>query len=115
MNARLAKPDRFAAERTYAAWVRTGLLALASGIGAKALLTGLVPQWLVMATGSVLVLFSAFCFGAAIWRHLYPGAPPPRTDVPRIPAWVLIGLNGFLALVALAALVGIWFGRTGPT
>jgi len=34
----------FAAERTYAAWVRTGLLALASGIGAKALLSEVVSQ-----------------------------------------------------------------------
>src|SRR5262249_5279874 len=59
----------FAAERTYAAWVRTGLLAMASGIGAKALLSGVVPEWLIVATGSVLVLFSAFCFGAAVWRH----------------------------------------------
>src|SRR5476651_1223354 len=42
----------FAAERTYNAWVRTGLLALASGIGAKALLTGLVPDWLILANGS---------------------------------------------------------------
>jgi putative membrane protein len=30
--------EPFAAERTLAAWVRTGLLALASGIGAKKLL-----------------------------------------------------------------------------
>jgi putative membrane protein len=30
----------FAAERTYAAWVRTGLAALASGVGAKKLLEG---------------------------------------------------------------------------
>jgi putative membrane protein len=102
----------FAAERTYAAWVRTGLLALASGIGAKALLSEVVPQWLIIATGTVLVLFSAFCFGAAVWRHLEPGVPPPRVDVSRIPAWVLVAVNGFLALVALAALVGIWFGRT---
>jgi len=101
----------FAAERTYAAWVRTGLLALASGIGAKALLSEVIPQWLIIATGSVLVLFSAFCFGAAVWRHLEPGAPPPPVDV-RIPAWALVAVNGFLALVALAALVGIWFGRT---
>jgi uncharacterized membrane protein YidH (DUF202 family) len=36
----------FAAERTYAAWVRTGLFAMASGIGAKALLSGLIPEWL---------------------------------------------------------------------
>src|SRR5262249_25227514 len=105
----------FAAERTYAAWVRTGLVAMASGIGAKALLTGLIPQWLVTATGSVLVLFSAFCFGAAVWRHIYPGAPPPQPDVPRIPPWLLIALNSFLALVALAALMGIWFERGGPS
>jgi len=101
----------FAAERTYAAWVRTGLMALASGIGAKALLSDVIPQWLIIATGTVLVLFSAFCFGAAVWRHLEPGVPPPRLDVSRIPAWLLIAVNGFLALVALAALIGIWFGQ----
>ena len=101
----------FAAERTYAAWVRTGLLAMASGIGAKALLAELLPQWLIIATGSVLVFFSAFCFGAAVWRHLDPGVPPPRADVFRIPPWILIAVNGFLALVALAALLSIWFGR----
>jgi putative membrane protein len=65
----------FAAERTYAAWVRTGLVAMASGIGAKALLTGLLPHWLVMTSGSVFILFSVFCFGAGVWRHLYPGPP----------------------------------------
>jgi putative membrane protein len=74
----------FAAERTYAAWVRTGLMALASGIGAKALLSEVIPQWLIIATGTVLVLFSAFCFGAAVWRHLEPGVPPPQVDVSRI-------------------------------
>jgi uncharacterized membrane protein YidH (DUF202 family) len=64
----------FAAERTYAAWVRTGLVAMASGIGAKALLMGVLPQWLIIATGSILILFSVFCFGAGVWRHLYPRA-----------------------------------------
>jgi putative membrane protein len=105
------RTTQLAAERTYAAWVRTGLLAMASGIGAKALLSGLIPEWLILVTGSVLVLFSAFCFGAAVWRHLEPGVPPPRIDVSRIPPWILVAVNGFLALVALAALVGIWFGR----
>jgi putative membrane protein len=32
-----------AAERAYAAWVRTGLAALASGVGARALLAGTLP------------------------------------------------------------------------
>ena len=105
------RTTQLAADRTYAAWVRTGLLALASGIGAKALLSEVIPQWLNIATGSILVLFSAFCFGAAVWRHLEPGVPPPRVDVSRIPAWIFVAVNGFLILVALAALVGIWFGR----
>ena len=99
-----------AAERTYAAWVQLGLAALASGIGAKALLADVVPAWLTISVGTVLVLFSAFCFGAAVWRQLDPGVPPPRPDVRRIPSHVLIAVNGFLALVALAALLGIWFG-----
>ena len=99
-----------AAERTYAAWVRTGLGALASGVGAPALLREVVPDWLAGATGSVLIMFSGFCFIAAIWRELRPGAPPPKPDVRRLPRALLIALNGFLMLVALAALIGIWFG-----
>jgi putative membrane protein len=103
----------FAAERTYAAWVRTGLVALASGIGAKKLLEGVVPGWMIVATGTVLVLFSAFCFVAGVWRQLFVGAPPPVPDVRRMPPFLLLVVNGFLALVALAALLGVWFGRTG--
>ena len=95
-----------AAERTYAAWVRTGLTALASGVGAKTLLARHVSDWLAGATGSMLILFGAFCFVAAIWRELTPGAPPPKPDTKRLPAWLLIGMNGFLVLVCLAALFG---------
>jgi putative membrane protein len=103
----------FAAERTYGAWVRTGLLALASGMGAKAALGGIVDEWMILLNGTVLVLFSAFCFGAAIWRHLNPGPPPPVPDTRRIHPGILIGVNTFLALVSFAALFGIWFGRSG--
>jgi putative membrane protein len=102
-----------AAERTYGAWVRTGLIALASGLGAKAGLAGVVPEWMIVTNGSVLVLFSAFCFIAAVWRQLHPGPPPPMPDTPRIHPAILIAVNGFLALVSIAALFGIWFGRTG--
>jgi putative membrane protein len=99
-----------AAERTYASWVRTGLLALASGIGTKKLLEGIVPDWLISANGTLLILFSAFCFGAAVWRNLNPGPPPPKPTVPQLKPWLLIAVNGFLALVSLAALVGVWNG-----
>lgn len=99
-----------AAERTYASWVRTGLFSLASGIGARALLTGVLPEWLIQADATMLVMFSVFCFTAAIWRHLNPGPPPPVPDVRRVPGALLIVVNAFLALVSMAALVGIWMG-----
>jgi putative membrane protein len=100
-----------AAERTYAAWIRTGLFALASGVGARALLTGVLPEWLIKADASMLIAFSVFCFGAAIWRHLNPGPPPPRPAVRQIPSALLVTVSSFLALVSLAALIGIWAAR----
>jgi putative membrane protein len=100
-----------AAERTYAAWVRTGLFALASGIGARALLTGVLPEWIIRADASMLIAFSMFCFGAAIWRYLNPGPPPPQPYVRQIPRPLLVAVNAFLALVSLAALIGIWIAR----
>ena len=102
-----------AAERTYAAWIRTGLASLASGIGAKKLLEGVVPDWMIVTTGSLLVLFSAQCFVVAVWRELFPSVTAPDPEVRRLPPLLLIVSNGFLTLVALAALVSIWFGRTG--
>jgi len=97
-----------AAERTYAAWVRTGLAALVSAVGARALLGNTVPDWLIMPTGCVLALFSGFCFVVAVWRELMPEiAPKPQTQ--RLPAALLIVVNGFLLLVSLAAFVGLLF------
>jgi putative membrane protein len=93
--------------------VRTGLVSLAARVGAKATLVGVLPEWGVVLTGSVLVAFAAFCFVAAVWRELSPGAPSPQPDVRRLLRVLLFALNGFLALVALAVLFGVWFGRTG--
>jgi putative membrane protein len=94
--------------------VRTGLAALASGVGAKAALKDVIPEYIVLAAGTVLALFSAFCFFAGIWREFFSaGPPPPQPDIKVLPRSVLIGVNSFLILVALAALFGIWFGRTG--
>jgi putative membrane protein len=100
-----------AAERTYAAWVRTGLSALASGVGAQALLEEVIPAWLTRPTGSALILFSFFCFLAAVWREYFGGAAPPQSGVRRMPPALLVAINGFLAFVSLAALVGIWLPR----
>ncbi len=102
----------FAAERTYAAWVRTGLAALAAGVGAKAALSTVMGEVTVLVSGSLLVIFSAFCFGAAVWRELFPGAPPPVPDVRQLPTKILLCVNGLLVVIAVIALIGIWTART---
>lgn len=102
-----------AAERTYAAWVRTGLVSLVAGVGAKTSLGSVLPEWAILFNATLLVLFSAFCFAVAVWRDLKPGHDAPeRSDVWRLPPLLLGVVNGGLMLVALGALMGIWFGRT---
>jgi putative membrane protein len=97
-----------AAERTYAAWVRTALAAIAAGIGARALVKDILPQWVGKLTGSVLIIFAGFCLVAAVWREIRGTPRPPEPDIRTIPAALLVPMNGFLLLVAIAALVGIW-------
>jgi putative membrane protein len=97
-----------ASERTYAAWIRTALAALASGVGARALLQDVVPSVLAKLTGSVLIIFAGFCMVAAVWRHLSRAVPPPVTDLRPVPRVALLPMSAFLLLVAVAALFGIW-------
>ncbi len=93
-------------ERTYAAWVRTGLVALASGVGARKLLEGVVPHWAATSAAVILLLFSAFCFVAGIWRQLFR-VDAPKPEARKLPSAILIFVNAFLALVAFLALIGV--------
>lgn len=49
-----------------------------------------------------MILFSAFCFAAAVWRNLYHAEPPVPTAKRLRPA-LLLTVNGFLVLVSFAA------------
>ena len=97
-----------AAERTYAAWMRTALASLAGGIGATALARGILPGWVGKVSGSVLVIFAGFCLIAAVWRELHGISRATHPDIRPLPRALLLPVNFFLLLVAVAALVGIW-------
>lgn len=58
-------------------------------------------------------LFSEMCFVVAVWRELFPVITDAEPDGQRLPPALLIASNGFLTLVAVAALISIWFGRIG--
>src|SRR5919107_3099159 len=90
-----------ASERTYAAWVRTGLVSLAAGVGAKTSLGDVLPEWAIQLNATLLVLFSGFCFAVAVWRDLRPGHDSPqRSDVWRLPPALLVVVDGGLLLVS---------------
>lgn len=97
-----------AAERTYAAWVRTALAALVTGVGSRALLEGVVPDWLASLAASLLVLFSGFCLIAAVWPRLNDQVPPLGPDRTRIPHALLLAINAVLLALIFAVLVGVW-------
>jgi putative membrane protein len=97
----------FAAERTYAAWIRTGLQALASGVVLKTLLHGHVARWIVDGSSVVLLSFAMFAFSAGVWREFDIGRLPTKADFPALPRWLLIALNGVLILLCIAILIGL--------
>ena len=72
---------------------------------------GLLPETVVHIAGSVLILFSAFCFCAAVWRELVPQVSDPAPQARRLPRPILFLINGSLTLVALLALISLWTTR----
>jgi putative membrane protein len=88
--------------------VRTALAALAAGIGARALVKAILPAWVGQVSGSILILFAAFCLVAAVWREIQGVPREPGPDIKAVPRAILIPMNFFLLLVAVAALIGIW-------
>ena len=97
-----------ATERTYAAWMRTALASLAAGVGSTAVFKESLPRILGHLIGTVLIVFAGVCLVAAIWRELKGTPITPHPDIKPIPPALLVPMNFFLMLVAVAALVGIW-------
>jgi putative membrane protein len=97
-----------AAERTYAAWIRTGLAALASGAGAHSLLKDVLSRRLDQGAATVLLLFAVFCFGAGVWRESRALASWPKADVPHIAPHALCLASAALSLVSVLVIVGVW-------
>jgi putative membrane protein len=97
-----------AAERTYAAWVRTGMAGLAGGVAVRPLLEDRWAHWVVLFTGTTLLLFAIFCFIAGVWRQVQRDPEPPQPTTRRLPPGALLVANLALSLAALAALAEIW-------
>lgn len=95
-------------ERTYAAWVRTGLAALVAGIAFERFVPGTIPFWSVRVIAVILILYSAACFYLAFWRYRHLGAKFPHLKLLVISTPFIAMLTMLLILASFLALVGLW-------
>lgn len=95
-------------ERTYAAWIRTGLAALAAGIAIEKFLIDVMPVWSIRSIAVILILFSAAAFLLAAWRYTHLGIKLQVADVKAVPPFVTTGTSLILSLCSLIALIGLW-------
>jgi putative membrane protein len=95
-------------ERTYTAWIRTGLTALAAGVAIVKFMADVIPPWGTLTIAVILIVFSGVAFFVAAWRYTHLGIKLGRVDVKRVPLTVTMGTSLILIACALIALVGIW-------
>ena len=95
-------------ERTYAAWTRTGITAMAAGLGIERFLGGVIPDYIVRAISMSLLLFSILAFILGIWRYIHVGSRLKSNRVSGAPSPILLLMSIMLCFVSLMALIGLW-------
>ncbi len=114
INKEVKEPDRnslaldrtvLANERTYQAWIRTGLAALISGLGINKFLNDIEPVWPLMVVTIVLIFFSAAAFIISAWRYNHLHVQMAHLEVDLMPVWVVKTMSIFLSGCSLLALI----------
>ena len=96
-------------ERTYAAWIRTGLAALAAGLGIAKFMTGLMPLWSILIIAAVLIGFSGVAFLLAAWRYRHLHIKVSHLEVDAVPLAMTRSLSLLLMCCSMIALAGLWY------
>ena len=91
-------------ERTFAAWIRTGLAALAAGLAIEKFMIGVIPSWSHRAIAAMLLFFSLAAFLVAAWRYTHVHLRMAHLDVEAIPRSMVILISLGLAGCSLIAL-----------
>ncbi|NIA01327.1 MAG: DUF202 domain-containing protein [Planctomycetia bacterium] len=101
-------------ERTYAAWIRTGLASLVTGLGVARFLSDSMPLWSTHTIAATLILFSANAFFLAAWRYKHLHVGMAHLDVKMIPI-AMVKLSSFVLIgCSLIALIGLWYIAPAP-
>lgn len=98
-----------AEERTFSAWMRSGLAAEGAAVAIVKMLPDSEPRWLVHLLGVILSVVGAMAFALGFWGYRagsrYWSAALPRA----IPLWLMGVLTALLMIAAAMALYLIVF------
>ena len=95
-------------ERTFQAWIRTGLSALAAGLGVAKFLQDAMPLWMLLTIAVVLIVLSIAAFLQASWRYTHLHLRIADLDVDATPLWLVKMISFMLAGCSVLALFGIF-------
>jgi putative membrane protein len=95
-------------ERTYAAWIRTGISALIAGLAVEKFLLEAIPLWGIHTIAVTLIVFSGVAFFLAAWRFRHFQVRRQDVDVEMIPLSLVRIVSLALTIAALVALIGLW-------
>lgn len=94
-----------AEERTFSAWVRTGITAVAAGLGIAKLVESIVWPWMTRAIGAVFIMAGAGAYLAGLWRYRQEYRALKEEGMSVTPLWLLVMLIVTLLLSAALAFV----------
>ncbi len=94
-------------ERTYQAWLRTGLASAAAGLGIFSLLKATIPLWILLIIATILLLFSALFFWLAAWRYSHVHLRTAHLDIDALSPKIVKTISTLLAGCSLLALGGL--------
>lgn len=94
-----------AEERTFSAWMRSGMAAIASAVAIVKMLPGNGdPPWLVQSLGVVLIIVGGMAFAFGFWGYR-AGSRNWAAALPRaIPLWLMAAFTALLMLAAVLAM-----------
>jgi putative membrane protein len=95
-------------ERTYAAWIRTGLTTLVAGLAVEKFMVDSMSGWAFQIIAVILIVYSMVAFIIAAWRYNHLGLKLVHLDIKSIPSLVTTGASVLLVLCSILALSGLW-------
>ncbi len=87
-------------ERTFSAWLRTGLAAVIAGLGVSFFMSSGTYSWLAPLVASIFILTGSVIYVLAFWSYQEAYKQLRAEDFSRIPLWVLSLLVSILLVTS---------------